>query len=462
MRISDPKTFNSKLVNELQLDALSGILTQGYQAYVNASLQGSTGAAAPVSYGYAYLNADGKVDPTILPPLAINETYTEEATNADSALTTLDLVKRALTDNSVENVERGDIVVVYGATDISVENAEKLCGTFIFTQEVAAADVVEDSYVKIYTPAGGVQTVNGVTPVDGNVAIDASNIPYLSGNVESTLDEYNTRLAGIDGDLTVIKDDSSTSGSMQYYAKQAEDNAKTYTDEQIAALAAVKKFVKVDSLDPKPESPTNDTLYLTENGQCAIYAASGWVDISIEVITEITEDTANDDKIASIAAIKAFVNEGFNGKIDKITGTAGTLVTVGTTEGTLSASVYSVSSDTSLSGTNIVPTADAVKAYVDENASSTAEDLDEVKTQAIKLVSVTHQWQSSEKAGQIYTWITSGQVIQICDASGWVFPGVQFSGVGDAISSTITVQMETAEGSIDGETWTYFIAQTLA
>lgn len=593
MRISDPRTFNSKLVTELQIDALSGILTTNYETFVKKALKGTSAQEAPISYGYAYLNADGVVDPALIPPLAINETYTEEATNADSALTSLDVIKRALTENTVETIERGDIVIIYGASDITAENAEKLCGTFIFTEEVAASAVTEDSYKKIYTPAGGVQTINGIGPVDGNVSIDAGDIPYLSGTVEGTLGDYNTRLNGIDADLIVIKGNNTTSGSMQYYAKQAEDNAKTYTDKQVSALAAVKKFIKVDSLDPKPGSPVEDTLYLTDAGQCAIYSASGWVDISVEVITEIEEDTANDEKIASIGAIKSYIqnsvssiNTELSKKADLVSGTvplnqipvlpgfdkiedydlhisslaqviqrritvgeeftgsmtAGTYepnITEGNiytlsvhtaegndsilrlkeymrskgvseemlktipektvwindsginvsaitdlqntmpkkadkvsgavennlagldAEGNLKDSGYAVSADATLSGTNVVPTADAIKTYVDDKVDDTTTDLTEVKSKAIQITALTHQWADSDKSGQTYTWTTPGRVIQVCDASGWVLPGVQFSGDDDAISSTITVEMETDSGTITGENWTYYIASTL-
>lgn len=593
MRISDPRTFNSRLVTELQIDALSGILTTNYETFIKNALKGTSAQEAPISYGYAYLNADGVVDPALMPPLAINETYTEEATNADSALTSLDVIKRALTENTVETVERGDIVIIYGADDITAENAEKLCGTFIFTEEVAASAVTDASYKKIYTPAGGVQTINGIAPVDGNVSIDAGDIPYLSGTVEGTLGDYNTRLDGIDADLIVIKGNDTTSGSMQYYAKQAEENAKTYTDEQVSALAAVKKFIKVDSLDPKPGSPVEDTLYLTDAGQCAIYSASGWVDISVEIITEIEEDTANDEKIASIGAIKSYIqnsvssiNTELSKKADLVSGTvplnqipvlpgfdkiedydlhisslaqviqrritvgeeytgsmvdgtyapnitegniytltvhnavagdviltlkeymrskgvseemlktipektvwindSGINVSVITdlqntmpkkadkvsgavennlagldAEGNLKDSGYAVSTDATLSGTNVVPTADAIKTYVDDKVADTTTDLTEVKSKAIQITSVTHQWADIDKSGQTYTWTTPGRVIQVCDASGWVLPGVQFSGDDDAISSTITVEMETASGTITGENWTYYIASTL-
>ena len=591
MRISDPRTFNSKLVTELQIDALSGILTTNYETFVKKALKGTSTQEAPISHGYAYLNANGVVDPALMPPLAINETYTEEATNDDSALTSLDVIKRALTENTVETVEKGDIVIIYGADDITAENAEKLCGTFIFTEEAAAAAITENSYKKIYTPAGGVQTINGIPPNDGNVAIDAGDIPYSDSNVEETLNDHNTRLDGIDADLTVIKGNDTTSGSMQYYAKQAENNAKTYTDEQVSALAAVKKFIKVDSLDPKPDAPVEDTLYLTDAGQCAIYSASGWVDISVEIITQITEDTANDEKIASIGAIKKYIQDnisqvnidlsgkadlvsgtvplnqipvlpGFDkiedydlqmsalakviqrrisvgnnmsgnstdnyqininpgniytlsihdaegddailqlkeymrskgvdenfiktipdqnvwitdsginvsvisdlqnnmsNKLDKVTGTPDNIVTFGD-DNTIKDSTYKISTDSTLSGANDIPTAPTVKTYVDEQITETTSDLSEVKAKAIQITSVTHQWADSDKSGQTYTWTTPGRVIQVCDASGWVLPGVQFSGDDDAISSTITVEMETDSGTITGETWTYYIASTL-
>lgn len=75
-----------------------------------------------------------------------------------------------------------------------------------FTEEVAASAVTEDSYKKIYTPAGGVQTINGIGPVDGNVSIDAGDIPYLSGTVEGTLGDYNTRLMVLMQILLLLKE----------------------------------------------------------------------------------------------------------------------------------------------------------------------------------------------------------------------------------------------------------------
>ena len=62
MRISDPRTFGSKLITELQLDAVSGILTTNYETFIKNVLKGTKGAEAPVSYGYAYLDANGKID----------------------------------------------------------------------------------------------------------------------------------------------------------------------------------------------------------------------------------------------------------------------------------------------------------------------------------------------------------------------------------------------------------------
>ena len=453
MRITDPRTFNSKLVTELQLDALSGVLTTNYEDFVKSSLKGSSSQTAPVSYGYAYLNADGVVDPALMPPLAINETYTVEAKNSDTS--SLDLIKSAVTAASVE---RGDVVIVYGAADITAENAEKLCGTFIFVEEVAKGAITANSYKKIYTPAGGVKTVNGIAAVNGNVTLAAKDIKY-SGNttIETALDNNGERLALAEGKIETITADDATSGSMQYYAKQAETNAKSYTDEKVAALAAVKKFVKVASLDPKPSDPAEGTLYYTEAGQCAIYAESAWVDISEEIITSIADDTAGDGKIASIGAIKAYVEAKVNPintelpkKADKVSGaTDGHLASLGS-DGNLKDSGYSVSADTALSGETVVPTSKTVKSYVDDKVA-----------EAIKITSVTHTWAANEKVGQIYTWTTPGRVIQVCDASGWVFPGVQFSGEGKSLSSTITVAMENGDAAVTGETWTYFIASTL-
>ncbi len=466
MRITDPRTFNSKLVTELQIDALSGLLTTNYETFVKNSLKGTKGQDAPVSYGYAYLNTDGKVDPALLPPLAINDTYTIEATNDDTA--SLDLIKKAVGTNTVQ---RGDVVIVYGASDITAENAEKLCGTFIFVAEVdAAADITENSYKKVYTPAGGVKTVNGIAAVNGNVALAAKDIPYLESDVATTLADYNTHLTNIDNDLTVIKGSAETSGSMQYFAKQAETTAKGYTDEQIAAVKAIQKFVKVDALDPKPADPVEGTLYYTEAGQCAIYATSAWVDISEEIITEITADTANDEKLASIGAIKSYIttnvtsllNTELPKKADKVSGAVEGHLAALDANGNLKDAGFAVSEDIALSGTAVVPTAEAVKSYVDDRITGgVATDLTEIKKKAIQITSVTHTWADSEKADQLFTWITPGRVIQVCDASGWVFPGVQFSGVDDAISSTITVAMETADATVTGETWTYYIASTL-
>lgn len=497
MRISDPRTFGSKLITELQLDAVSGILTTNYETFIKNVLKGTKGAEAPVSYGYAYLDANGKIDTTLLNPIAINDTFTVKATNDDSAKTQLDLVKQALTDASVTEVQRGDVVIVYGATDITVETAEKLCGTLIFVEEVAASAVTDASYKAIYTPAGGIKTINGIAPTNGNVAIDAGDIPYLSGTVETTLGDYNTRITAAEGDidtlqtdvgtiktdLTVIKGSNSTSGSMQYYAKIAADAAelaaitsgKEYTDEQIAALSgavdteidnlsgtvdakiaalsdaisSVDKFIEVATMDDA--GTAEDTLYYTADGQCAIYNGGKLVNISIEAVTEITEDTANDTKVATVKAIKDYIS---GNTVKKVVGTADNLVAFGT-DGTIKDSTYKVSADAALSGSNDIATAPTVKSYVDDKITK-------VKEEAIKITSVTHPWTDSDKSGQTYTWTTAGRVIQICDASGWVFPEVQFLGSDDAISSKITVEMETTSGSITGETWTYYIASKLA
>lgn len=453
MRISDPRTFGSKLITELQLDAVSGILTTNYETFVKSSLKGTAGKDL-VSYGYAYLNADGKVDPAIMPPLAINETYTVEATNDSTS--SLDLIKSAVTAASVE---RGDVVIVYGAKGITAENAEKLCGTFIFVEEVAKDAITVNSYKKIYTPAGGVKTVNGIAANNGNVTLTADDIDYSGGTkIKAALDDHGTRLTTAEGKITTITADAATSGSMQYYAKQAETTAKGYTDEQIAAVKAIQKFVKVESLNPKPGAPVNGTLYYTEAGQCAIYAGDAWVDISEEIITSIADDTAGDGKLASIGAIKAYVEAKVNPiintelpkKADKVSGAVENNLASLDANGNLKDSGYSVSADTALSGETVVPTSKTVKSYVDDKVA-----------EAIKITSVTHTWAANEKVGQIYTWTTPGRVIQVCDTSGWVFPGVQFSGEGKALSSTITVAMENKDAAVTGETWTYFIASTL-
>ena len=456
MRITDPRTFNSKLVTELQLDALSGALTTNYESFVKSALKGSSGQTAPVSYGYAYLNANGVVDPALMPPLAINETYTVEAKNSDTS--SLDLIKSAITSASVE---RGDVVIVYGAEGITAEKAEELCGTFIFVEEAAKNAITANSYKKVYTPAGGVKTVNGIAAVNGNVTLTADDIDYLDNmSIKDVLDNHDTRLRTAEGKITTITGNAETAGSMQYYAKQAETNAKSYTDTQVAALAAVKKFVKVTSLDPKPADPVEGTLYYTEVGQCAIYAESAWVDISEEIITEISADTANDGNLASVGAIKSYIadnvisylNTELQKKADKVTGATNGHIATLNASGNLVDSGHSISADTTLNTSSVIPTAKTVKKYVDDKVAK-----------AIRIVSETYTWKDSDKDAQrTYTHVINGRVIQVCDANGWVFPGVKFGGTEDAITSTITVEMETAEGTVTGETWTYFIATTLA
>ena len=178
---------------------------------------------------------------------------------------------------------------------------------------------------------------------------------------------------------------------------------------------------------------------------------------------------ANDEKIASIGAIKSYIETNVTTKLntelpkkaDKVSGAVENNLAGLDASGNLKDSGYAVSADAALSGTNVVPTADAIKSYVDDKVADTTTDLTEVKSKAIQITAVTHQWADSEKSGQTYTWTTSGRVIQVCDASGWVLPGVQFSGANDTISSTITVEMETASGTVTGETWTYYIASTL-
>jgi hypothetical protein len=155
----------------------------------NYVLKTETGSAASLDVGTSVGNVvvvqgDGKICYSILPTLAITDTFLIDATGDLTGLTA---------------AEQGDIAIVTGA----VKANYILQGNDYST----AGD-----WVQLATTFGAITGVNGLTGVDGNVNVGVADINVAS---TSTIYDGGTLLAaltGIDGRVGVIEEDYLTEG----------------------------------------------------------------------------------------------------------------------------------------------------------------------------------------------------------------------------------------------------------
>lgn len=98
-----------------------------------------------------------------------------------------------------------------------------------------------------------------------------------------------------------------------YQALQAKDNDTLYfADGQIFKGDKVysQKFEKVSSL---PTAPSQGIVYVLPDFSAKLYTGVDYVDIAVGTVGEIGDDTANDAKVATQAAIKAYLAKKLEG-----------------------------------------------------------------------------------------------------------------------------------------------------
>lgn len=465
MRINDPRTFGGKHLTTIEDVKL---LLQGVSASVG-------------EHGYAFLDASGKVDTSLIPPLAISQTYTIVD---DGTSSKLDLIKNAITE---AGVERGDIVIITAQAGGTVERANEVCGTVIFTKDVADKSTIAASdFAPIYVPGGSVTSVNGVAPVNGEVTLALTDLGLSAGNVTAI-----KKLTEVDGSVAYDSKALATKESVDTLAGRvttAEGEIDTLqagatalsgrmdtVETNIATLSGTKYIKYVENFDTDPADPVEGTIYVSSDGQTKVYVNGEFIATSVEVSDDIL--SGDDTNVATVGAVKTYVS----GQINTINGTISGFNTelkglitaeegrataaesaLGTRIDELSGKVADSSALDALSGqvqtiesnvTTLSGSVDTLSSTFDEHIATATPVIES----AIKLTKITQAWASGDKAGDTYTKTIAGHVIQVCDSEGWVIPGVKF----DGDNSTITVKMDPPSGSLDGESWDYYVA-TLA
>lgn len=465
MRINDPRTFGGKHLTTIEDVKL---LLQGVSASVG-------------EHGYAFLDASGKVDTSLIPPLAISQTYTIVD---DGTSSKLDLIKNAITE---AGVERGDIVIITAKAGGTVERANEVCGTVIFTKDVADKSTIAASdFAAIYVPGGSVTSVNGVAPVNGEVTLALTDLGLSAGNVTAI-----KKLTEVDGSVAYDSKALATKESVDTLAGRvttAEGEIDTLqagatalsgrmdtVETNIATLSGTKYIKYVDNFDTDPADPVEGTIYVSSDGQTKAYVNGEFIATSIEVSDDIL--SGDNNNVVTVGAVKTYVS----GQIDTVNGTISGFNTelkglitaeegrataaesaLGTRIDELSGKVADSSALDAISGqvqtiesnvTTLSGSVDTLSSTFDEHIATATPVIEA----AIKLTKITQAWSSTDKTGDTYTKTIAGHVIQVCDAEGWVIPGVKFDGT----NSIITVKMDPPSGSLDGESWDYYVA-TLA
>lgn len=413
MRISNPKAFNGdKLVKDSQLNSKSAELT----ALINKLLTGIVGGT-PGSGGYAYLT-EGKVDPTLMPPLAISEIYTKSIANADitkGTTTVTDLIKLAL---GAANVQSGDVVILSAGSDLTVELADEFCGSFIYKENVekAGSKVTVTDFAKIYVPGGSVTSVNGVAPINGSILIDASDI-YINGDAGDTIAEKFGEVDGAIADATA-----------------AVDTEKSRAEGVEATLSGRIGDLEVETARAK--------------------TAEGKLRTDVDKVTSDLADEVTARKDAITAANAAIVAE--KTRAEDIEG--GLRADLTTANAAITAANGAITAEKTRATGAEAALGDRIDTEADARDARDAK-LTTAVNKAIELVTTEHKWVAKDRdAEHVYTHKVVGmKVIQVCDASGWVFPGVKFVGN----DTEITVDVEDADGTITDETWTFYGVKTI-
>ena len=380
MRISDPRTFGGKHLTTIE--------------DVNLLLQG--GSASVGQHGYAFLDATGKVDTSLIPPLAISQTY---VTADNGSSTKLDLIKSAIT---AAGVERGDIVIITAKAGETVERTNAVCGTVIFTKDVAdKSTIVEGDFAAVYVPGGSVTSVNGKAPVNGEVTLALTDLGLSDGNVTAIkkLTEVDDSVA-YDSTVLATKDSVDTLAGRVTTAEGKIDTLQAgatalsgrmdTAETNITTLSGTKYIKYVDNFDTDPADPVEGTIYVSSVGQTKAYVNGEFIDISVEVSDDIL--SGDDNTVATVGAIKTYVS----GQIDTVN------EELSTVSDTLSQKADLVSGTVPLNQIPTIPGFDKIEDY-DLHISSLAQVIQ-------RRITVGEEFTGSMTAGTYEPNITEGNI----------------------------------------------------
>ncbi len=163
MRISNPRIFAGDkplatrefvtLTSDNLKDTLSGTITDNYNTLSDAIKN--------IKDSYAWLNTDGKVDPSLLPPLAIINTVEKKLDEIKAeaqnpiAKDGDDLMSKWF-ENNKNNYQLGDLIIVGYAEDMTeYENLKSALGPWI---------VSNGELIKLAFPTTDILTINNVGP----------------------------------------------------------------------------------------------------------------------------------------------------------------------------------------------------------------------------------------------------------------------------------------------------------
>lgn len=163
MRISNPRIFAGDkplatrefvtLTSDNLKDTLSGTITDNYNTLSDAIKN--------IKDSYAWLNTDGKVDPSLLPPLAIINTVEKKLDEIKAeaqnpiAKDGDDLMSKWF-ENNKNNYQLGDLIIVGYAEDMTeYENLKSALGPWI---------VSNGGLIKLAFPTTDILTINNVGP----------------------------------------------------------------------------------------------------------------------------------------------------------------------------------------------------------------------------------------------------------------------------------------------------------
>lgn len=390
MRISDPRTFGGKHLTTIE--------------DVKLLLQGSSASVG--EHGYAFLDATGKVDTSLIPPLAISQTYTIVDNGTSSKL---DLIKSAITE---AGVERGDIVIITAKAGGTVERANAVCGTVIFTKDVTdKSTIVDGDFAAVYVPGGSVTSVNEKAPVNGEVTLALTDLGLSDGNVTAI-----KKLTEVDGSVAYDSKALATKESVDTLAGRvttaegeidilqagatALSGRMDTVETNIATLSGTKYIKYVDNFDTDPADPVEGTIYVSSEGQTKSYVNGKFIDISVEVSDDIL--SGDDNNVASVGAIKTYVS----GQIDTVN------EELSTVSDTLSQKADLVSGTVPLNQIPVLPGFDKIEDY-DLHISSLAQVIQ-------RRITVGEEFTGSMTDGTYAPNITEGNIytLSVHEAEG--------------------------------------------
>lgn len=246
MRINNPRSLicgndvadiNYQLVTQKTLNTTSGVLhtnlvnTSGYlndritteidalRLEKDNNFRGLDSSGNPIhsigSYGYAWLNENGKIEPSLIPSLAISETYVikdrtqlfqgnipDEYLTGQNQKLVLDQFQTYLGLSTTSKPQKGDIYVVI--PEDGVQPNPNIDGTYIVVQEPRENenDTTRDAFYHVerlsYNDNGGIVKVNeiGLDPngTPGEVTLHLSDILktkyYVNAEASSEAQEF--------------------------------------------------------------------------------------------------------------------------------------------------------------------------------------------------------------------------------------------------------------------------------